>query len=314
MEPLLQLENLVVRYGKFLALKGVRFSIPHGRIGLLGPNGAGKSTMLKAILGLIQPESGTGKVLGLDILKDRVMLRERLGYMPEADGHFPNEEAIEAVAYAGSLSGLPRREALGRAHEMLYCVGLEEARYRQVSDFSTGMKQRVKLAQALVHDPELLLLDEPTSGMDPKGREEMLALIKSVGEKRAATGQRPPMSVVLSTHLLPDVEEVCDYVIMLQNGQMTYAGTLKELLNTERNTLQIRVKEQQVRFAKLLEERGLTVEVLLDSLVVSLPNEEIEPLLTQVWAIARQGGFQIRQISQHKFSLEEAFFERAKTA
>jgi ABC-2 type transport system ATP-binding protein len=314
MQPLLQIDNLVVRYGSFLALKGVTFQIPHGNIGLLGPNGAGKSTMLKTILGLIQPDSGTGKVLELDIQKDRVPLRDKLGYMPEGDGHFPNEVAIEAVAYAGSLSGLPRRDALGRAHEVLYYVGLEESRYRQVSDFSTGMRQRVKLAQALVHDPELLLLDEPTSGMDPKGRDEMLQLIKTVGEKRAATGQKPPMSVLLSTHLLPDVEEVCEYVIMVQAGQVTYAGTLKELVNADKNTVKVRVKERQAEFAQLLRGAEFAVETSADSLLVASPAAKVEEVIQKIWGIARRENFQIRELSQRKFSLEEAFFERAKGA
>lgn len=311
MEPLLQLKDLAVRYGDFLALKGVTFEIPPGRIGLLGPNGAGKSTMLKTLLGLLQPERGSAKVLGLDILQARETLREKLGYMPEGDGHFPNETAIEAVAYAGALSGLPRQESLGRAHEVLYYVGLEEARYRQVSDFSTGMRQRVKLAQALVHDPDVIFLDEPTSGMDPKGREEMLALIRNVGEKRAEGGHKPPMSVLLSTHLLPDVEEVCDYVIMLQSGQATYAGPLRDLLHSDQDTLQVRVKEGRAAFAERLKAAGLSLEEGEDSLLVAKQGD-LDETVRLIWRCAREGGFQVRHLAQRRFSLEEAFFEKAR--
>lgn len=305
METLLSLQNLTVRYGSFTALKGVCLSLPPGRIGLLGPNGAGKSTLLKTLLGLIKPQEGSFRVLGLDDTQG-AELRSRVGYMPEADGYFPGAIAVEAVAYAGALSGLPRQEALSRAHEVLYYTGLEEARYRPVADFSTGMKQRVKLAQAIVHDPDLVLLDEPTSGMDPKGREEMLRLIRELWDRRAEGGHKPPMSVLLSTHLLHDVEEVCDQVILLQGGEVSYAGSLAELLRSDASTLRVRVRDRQEDFRQKLTEAGFAVSVEGDSLLVNAPDEGALPLL---WKVAREGGFQVRHLAARRASLEEAFFK-----
>src|SRR5690349_12967607 len=163
------LDKVSVAYGKNAALRNVSASFPKGAVGLLGPNGAGKSTMLKSLLGFIAPTSGRLEVLGLNVAEKPLEVRARLGYMPESDGHIPGMNAVTFVAYCGQLAGLPKADAMQRAHEVLYYVGLGEARYRKVEEYSTGMKQRIKLAQALVHDPDLLFLDEPTNGMDPKG-------------------------------------------------------------------------------------------------------------------------------------------------
>ena len=182
--PIAVLERVGVRYGTQWALSEVSASFPEGAVGLLGPNGAGKSTMLKALLGLIKPDNGRIAVLDLDVAVAPLEIRARVGYMPENDAQIPGMSAVSFVAYCGELSGLPPSDAMQRAHEVLYYVGLGEARYRNVETYSTGMKQRIKLAQALVHDPDLLLLDEPTNGMDPKGRDEMLALIRDIAHNK----------------------------------------------------------------------------------------------------------------------------------
>src|SRR5688500_10070397 len=173
MDSVVQLDRVSVRYGRSFALRYVTAAFPPGAVGLLGPNGAGKSSMLKALLGFVVPEQGEMRVLGRDVRHAALGIRARIGYMPESDAHIPGMNAVSFVAYCGELAGLAATDAMQRAHEVLSYVGLGEARYRNVETYSTGMKQRIKLAQALVHDPDLLFLDEPTNGMDPKGRDEM---------------------------------------------------------------------------------------------------------------------------------------------
>src|SRR5438874_4784146 len=199
------LDQVTVMYGAQAALRDVTTRFPAGAVGLLGPNGAGKSTMIKALLGFVTPAAGRMRVLGLDVAAAPLEIRARVGYMPESDAHIPGMNAVSFVAYCGELAGLPRVDAMQRAHEMLFYVGLGEARYRNVETYSTGMKQRIKLAQALVHDPDLLLLDEPTNGMDPKGRDEMLALVRDLAHNKN-------ISLIFSSHVMPDVESVCDTV------------------------------------------------------------------------------------------------------
>ncbi len=182
--PVVTLDAVTVEYGKNRALRDVTAHFPAGAVGLLGPNGAGKSTMLKALLGFVKPTSGQMKVLDLNVAEKPYEIRARLGYMPESDGHIPGMNAVTFVAYCGELAGLPTVDAMQRAHEVLYYVGLGEARYRNIETYSTGMKQRIKLAQALVHDPDLLFLDEPTNGMDPKGRDEMLELVRDLAHNK----------------------------------------------------------------------------------------------------------------------------------
>ena len=210
-------DEVAKTYGRTTALAGASFTAGTGVTGLLGPNGAGKTTLLKTLLGFLKPDRGSITAFGVDPAKDPLEVRRRIGYMPEVDCHLPGMTAARFVAFAGELSGLPADEATSRAHEVLYYVGLDEARYRRVDTYSTGMKQRVKLAQALVHDPDLLLLDEPTNGLDPDGREEMLALIRDVAARRE-------MSLVLCSHLLRDVESVCERVIVLKQGEVAAAG------------------------------------------------------------------------------------------
>src|SRR6267154_998246 len=234
-DPVVTLENVTVTYGRNQALSDVTTTFERGAVGLLGPNGAGKSTMIKSLLGFIVPNQGRMRVLGLDVATSPVDIRARIGYMPENDAHIPGVNAVSFVAYCGELAGLPRTDAMQRAHEVLFYVGLGEARYRNVETYSTGMKQRLKLGQALVHDPDLLFLDEPTNGMDPKGRDEMLDLIRDLAHNKG-------VSLILSSHLLPDVEYTCDHVVVMDKGAIAAAGPIAALKQPRGRVYELRVK------------------------------------------------------------------------
>src|SRR5687767_13905159 len=245
-----QADRLSVRYGKNLALKDVTATFPAGAVGLLGPNGAGKSTLLKALLGFLVPEQGSMRVLGLDVATSPLEIRERIGYMPESDAHIPGMNAVSFVSYCAQLSGLPAVDAMQRAHEVLYYVGLGEARYRNLETYSTGMKQRIKLAQALVHDPDLLFLDEPTNGMDPKGRDAMLELVHDLGHNKN-------VSLILSSHLLPAVEYTCDHVIVMDKGQIAAQGPIEELKGPAGRVFELRIKGDLPAFIDVLRNAGM---------------------------------------------------------
>ena len=220
---MISFDQLEVRYGATVALKGISLALEDGVVGLLGPNGSGKSTLLKTLLGLLTPARGTGEVLGLPLgTAEAARLRSRIGYMPEYDALIEDTSAYEQVAFWGELSGLRPEQSRDRAHEVLYFVGLDESRYRNVSGYSTGMRQRVKLAQALVHSPELIFLDEPTNGLDPYGRKRMLDLILKV---RAELGT----SVIMATHLLEDVERCADQLVILDKGEIKASGRMDAL-------------------------------------------------------------------------------------
>src|SRR5215210_5385543 len=230
-----RLANVTVRYGRNFALRDVAATFETGAVGLLGPNGAGKSTIIKSLLGFVKPDQGQMTVLGLDVRTSPLEIRARIGYMPENDAHIPGMNAVSFVAYCGELSGLGSVDAIQRAHEVLYYVGLGEARYRNVETYSTGMKQRIKLAQALVHDPDLLFLDEPTNGMDPKGRDEMLELVRDLAHNKG-------VNVIVSSHLLPDIEYTCDFVIVMDKGQVATAGPIAALKQPRGQVFELRVK------------------------------------------------------------------------
>jgi len=249
-EPVVICEQLSVRYGRNWALKDVTATFQPGAVGLLGPNGAGKSTLIKTLLGFVKPDQGRMRVLGLDVAAAPLEIRARVGYMPESDSHIPGMNAVSFVAYCGQLSGLPPADAMQRAHEVLYYVGLGEARYRNLETYSTGMKQRIKLAQAIVHDPDLLFLDEPTNGMDPKGRDEMLALIRDLAHNKR-------VNLILSSHLLPDVEFTCDHVVVVDKGAVATAGPIAALKGTTGRVYELRVKGNQAGFIEVLKGEGL---------------------------------------------------------
>src|SRR5512138_3921086 len=244
--PVVTLESVTVAYGKNRALLDVTASFAAGADGLLGPNGAGKSTMIKTLLGFIVPERGRMRVLGYDVAESALDIRARVGYMPESDAHIPGMNAVSFVAFCGELAGLPRADAMQRAHEVLYYVGLGEVRYRNIETYSTGMKQRIKLAQALVHDPDLLFLDEPTNGMDPKGRDEMLELVRDLARNKH-------VNLILSSHLLPDVEHTCDRVVVMDKGQVAAQGPIAQLKGPRGQVFELRVKTPDGSVAGFIE-------------------------------------------------------------
>ena len=298
MDTVVQLDRVSVRYGRSFALRDVTAAFPSGAVGLLGPNGAGKSTMLKALLGFVKPDQGRMSVLGMDVAERPLEIRARLGYMPESDAHIPGMNAVSFVAYCGELSGLPATDAMQRAHEVLYYVGLGEARYRNVETYSTGMKQRIKLAQALVHDPDLLFLDEPTNGMDPKGRDEMLELIRDIAHNKG-------LSLILSSHLLPDVEFTCDYVVVLDKGTVATQGPIAGLKEHGGRVFELRVKGDSQAFVEVLRAAGLEChETDEDIMRVFVPEGRGAEHLFQLASTHRM---QVRHLRPSVPTLEDVF-------
>ena len=298
MPPVVSLDRVSVRYGKQWALRDVTAEFPGGAVGLLGPNGAGKSTMIKALLGFVPPTQGEMKVLDLDVRHSPLGIRSRIGYMPESDAHIPGMNAVSFVAYCGQLAGLPRADSMQRAHEVLYYVGLGEARYRNIETYSTGMKQRIKLAQALVHDPDLLFLDEPTNGMDPKGRDEMLDLVRDIAHNKG-------MNLILSSHLLPDVEYTCDYVVVMDKGQVATLGPIAALKGHGGRVFEIRVKGDRDPFIGALQVAGLECHVSEEDLMrVFVPDERGAAFL---FRIAAEQRVQVRHLRASVPTLEDVF-------
>jgi ABC-2 type transport system ATP-binding protein len=297
-EPVLTARSLRVRYGRRLALDDVSFAIEGGAIGLLGPNGAGKSTLIRVLLGFLRPEAGEVTVLGRRVADDPLGARQKLGFVPEVDCHIPGMSAVGYVAYCGMLSGMPRADAIQRAHEMLYFVGLGEERYRPLEEYSTGMKQRIKIAQALVHDPKLLLLDEPTNGMDPHGRREVLDLIRDLAGRKG-------IHVLLSSHLLPDVEYACRSVVMLHQGRIVGQGGIEELVSRHGSHFRVKLKGDRNSFCDALSRRG--------GRLLSADQDRLEVVLgdgtgpSAIFAAARETGAQVRGLSPSRDSLEEIF-------
>jgi ABC-2 type transport system ATP-binding protein len=292
------LDRVSVRYGRNQALRDVTAAFPGGAVGLLGPNGAGKSTLIKALLGFVTPDEGAMQVLGLDVRRAPLQIRARIGYMPESDAHIPGMNAVTFVAYCGELAGLPRADAMQRAHEVLYYVGLGEARYRNVETYSTGMKQRIKLAQALVHDPDLLFLDEPTNGMDPKGRDEMLALIRDIAHNKG-------LNLILSSHLLPDVEFTCDHVVVMDKGAVAAQGSIDTLKGQGGRVFELRIKGDTAAFVGVLHGAGMecheTEEDVMRVFVADGRGAR------DLFAIAAQHGVQVRHLRPSVPTLEDVF-------
>jgi len=299
-EPVVSLDNVVVEFGRNRALNGVTAEFSPGAVGLLGPNGAGKSTMIKALLGFIVPRQGQMRVLGLDVAVSPVEIRARIGYMPENDAHIPGLTAVQFVTYCGQLAGLPSADAVQRAHEVLYYVGLGEARYRNVETYSTGMKQRIKLAQALVHDPDLLFLDEPTNGMDPKGRDEMLELVRDLSRNKG-------VNLILSSHLLPDVEYTCDQVVVMDKGRIAASGPIEALKQPRGRVYELRVKTpgDLEAFFDRLTAAGLECHSTDDDVVrVFVPGDGGAQ---QLFALAAAAGVQVRHLRPSVATLEDVF-------
>jgi ABC-2 type transport system ATP-binding protein len=296
---LFELESVTKTYGPITALNNLSVKVPVGAVGLLGPNGSGKTTLIRTVLGLITIDNGSGEILGKDFRRRQLDIRREVGFAPEDECLFPQVVGVEFVAYAGELVGMGRKDAMQRAHEVLDYVGLGEARYRKVESYSTGMKQRLKLASAVVHDPKLLILDEPTNGMDPAGREEVLELAKDLARNKG-------MSLLFSSHLLPDVEAVCDYVVVLGSGRLLAEGKIRDLKQMHDRCYEVRLKSDADRFARRLADLGCAAERRDDRLLVQLPANESPQLL---WRTAAEQGQQIRYLRPQRSTLEEVFLK-----
>jgi ABC-2 type transport system ATP-binding protein len=299
---LAQVTNLTVGYGEKNIIEDMNLQIPEGCIGLLGPNGAGKSTLIKTLLGFIIPKRGSGEVLGLNVATKPREIRQKIGLMPEQDCHIPGMNAVTFVAYAGELAGMPASQALRRAHEVLEYCTLGEARYRNVETYSTGMKQRIKLAQALVHGPKLLFLDEPTNGLDPRGRDEMLDLIHDVSHDKG-------LSVIVSSHLLPDIERTCDHVIVIKSGKVVRQGGIHELKDTGGMQIEVELREFKPIFGENMAQRGgklIHQQGPQCRFQFETPPQNITEML---FATATQSGVQVRGFRSAERSLEDIFLE-----
>jgi ABC-2 type transport system ATP-binding protein len=296
---LLRTQGLTKRYPAVTAVDGLDLDVPAGRVGLVGANGAGKTTLFRMMLGLSHPTEGSLEVCGIDVAADPIGVRSRLGYMPEHDCLPLDQTAADVVATFGELSGLPSRAARQRASDVLDLVGLDEARFRPVGGFSTGMRQRTKLAQAIVADPELVLLDEPTAGLDPMGREEMLALVARLG----GLG----ISVLLATHLLDDVQQVCDHVVMLDGGRLVVSGATGSLLERT-GLLTVDVGTDRDGLIARLAAKGL--QAVADQGLVEVTVQGDDDIDAVRDAVADLG-LPLHRMTTRLTSLDEVFLDRA---
>ena len=296
---LFELAGVTKTYGSVTALDNLSIRVPPGATGLLGPNGSGKTTMIRTLLGLIRPDRGGGTVFGMDILRRQLDIRRQIGFSPEDECLFPGVQGIEFVAYAGELVGMPSTDAMQRAHEVLDYAGLGEVRYRKVESYSSGMKQRLKLAAAIVHDPKLLILDEPTNGMDPAGREDMLRLAYDLANNKG-------MSVLFSSHLLPDVEAVCGHIVVLAGGRLLVQGGIRELKQAHAGSFELRLKSDDEDFARRISGQGCDVQIRGDMLLVKIPPGQTAGLL---WREAAAANCQIRHLRPQRSTLEEVFLK-----
>lgn len=296
-------QGLTKRFGSFTALDGLTFDVEPGVVGLVGANGAGKSTLLKMLLGLLPATSGSARVLEMDTAGDGERIRERVGYMPEHDCLPPDVTATEFVVQMARLSGLPRTAARERTADVLRHVGLFEERYRPMGGYSTGMRQRVKLAQALAHDPELVLLDEPTNGLDPAGREDMLGLVRRIGTEFG-------ISVLVTSHLLGELERVCDAVVVLDGGRLL-RSTSTAAITAAGSALVVEVDVGTRELAEALTGAGLAVHAAGRQLEVELAGEETYDLVRD--AAARLGVGLVR-LERRRHRMAELFAPSAPGA
>ena len=302
MDFAIELDRIVKRYRSHLALDGVSFQMGRGVTGLLGPNGAGKSTLIKILLGLMRATSGSGRILGRDIAKQWRAIRSLVGYMPEDDCYIPGMSGVEMVRYSASLCGMPALEGLRRAHEILDFCGMGQERYGHVETYSTGMRQKLKFAQAIVHDPELLILDEPTSGLDPEERVAMLNRVRTLVVKQ---GKR----ALVSTHILPDVRQVCDDVVILARGRVTLCSSMEEVDRPDQAGLFIKTLEPIRAFADALA-RKYPVELQGETeLFVAADHEGLEQ---ELWLLSSETQVLIESIYPRTNSLEAVFINAVK--
>jgi ABC-2 type transport system ATP-binding protein len=290
-------ERLVKRYGRVTALNGLTLAVERGLVGLLGPNGAGKSTLISVLLGQTPATSGRAEVLDLDVRRQRRRVRQHVGFMPENDCLIGGMSGTGYVYYTARLAGFSHAEAMQRTHAVLDYVDLDEVRYRPAEQYSTGTKQRLKLAQALVHDPDVLFLDEPTNGMDPHGRQVMLSLIGDLG--------RAGISVLLSSHLLPDVERICERVVILGGGEVLATGRIADMSHADPTRYTVDYAGDGPQLVRRLQECRVVVHSQTGSaLAVELPAADEQGL---VFCAAREAGATIRGLHPKRSSLEETF-------
>ena len=300
MQPVIELENLSVRFGKVEALRNLSGAFSGRAIGLLGPNGAGKTTLIHTLLGFYQPATGTGRVFGNDVRRQDKAARSLIGYMPERDAFIAGMSAVRFLRLMAELSGIPPSQALERAHEALYYVGLGEARYRPLESYSLGMKQLAKLAQALVHGPKLLFLDEPTNGLDPPHRERMIRLIKEIRD----TGE---VHVILSSHLLRDVEECCEEVLILKDGEIAQFCNLEEERKANLKFLELEIRGDSERYLASIESLGCECALPDRRRIKVVLPPEVE--IRKLYELAREQGVQIRHLDYKRDSLQDIFLK-----
>src|SRR5579885_2940677 len=298
MEAVIELSGLNVRLGEREILKDLRVTLRGRTIGLLGPNGAGKSTLIQTLLGFIPPSGGTASIFSHDIRREPQMIRQVVGYMPENDSFIANMSAVSFIRMMGELSGLPADAALERAHEALFYVGLGEARYRKLGTYSLGMKQLAKLAQAIVHGPQLLILDEPTNGLDPPARQRMIRLIKEMKES---------IHVVLCSHLLRDVEETCEEVLILKQGRIVHYSNLEEERRANKRFVELETFGDSNGFAEALTELGCEcANAGIGRLKMVLP---VGFEMREIYRLAAERDLQLRRLNYRRDTLEDIFLK-----
>ncbi len=300
MTPVIQFDGLEVRFGVRAVLKQLRGELRGRCIGLLGPNGSGKSTLLNTLLGFYPPAQGTARIFGKDIGVYSRELRGLIGYMPESDAFISNMTGVHFVRYMAELSGVPSAQALERAHEALFYVGLGEVRYRKVGTYSLGMKQLAKLAQAIAHGPKLVFLDEPTNGLDPPARTRMIQLIREIRDSG-------DMHVVISSHLLRDVDECCDEVIILRNGNIAGICNIEEERRLNRKFLELETHGEDNSFADAVQQLGCECALFGKGRMKVVLPESIE--IRELYKIAAQREVQIRRMNYRRDSLEDIFLK-----
>ena len=300
-EPaVIDLHGLSVSFGRRPILKNLRGDLRGRAIGLLGPNGAGKTTLIHTLLGFHEPTAGTAQIFGHDIVDEAKKIKSLIGYMPERDSFIAKMNAVHFVRLMGELSGLPAEAALERAHEALFYVGLGEARYRRLETYSLGMKQLAKLAQAIVHGPKLIFLDEPTNGLDPPARLRMIKLIREIRDSGQA-------NIVLSSHLLLDVEECCDEILILRDGQIAVYCNLEEERKSNRKFLMLETRGDQKRFAEALEKLGCDYAITNATRMKVVLQDGVE--VRDLYRVAAEEQVQLRRLSYKRDSLEDIFLK-----
>jgi len=303
LKPIIALHRITKDYGKFRALDDVTLDIDSGIIGLLGPNGAGKSTLIKTLLGMVSIQQGTGTVFDYTIGKEDLEIRRRIGYMPEDDCYVSGLTGVEMVQFTARLAGIPAMEALRRAHEILDFSGTEQERYRQVETYSTGMRQKLKFAQAIVHDPDLLIFDEPTAGLDPNEREIMLRRILSLHRDSGK-------AILVSTHILPDVQTICDHVIILVGGTVRLSESMSVLSAPSEPSVQVRVFGDAAPLVRVAASKGCRVQQNYDG---SLKIDGLNPEnIDLIWRWSDEANVDIQSLTPARNSIEQIFIDAVR--